>query len=180
MSKNQIVIKSVDDIMNYKNSIKVNADKAMINIRSLLHNEIDSMRILKQFKFEHLGYEPVKDYELNLIEQINQTFSDIVLLQAVEELLVKFPDREFLLNHGTKDGHDIISTDNQIIAECFATTNMVNNKKIKKDADKLMTNQIADYKFVFFYAKEANETTLLNIEEDYKKITFKRFKSVDI
>lgn len=179
MASQSIRIKTIDEIHEYVQMIKVNSDKTVTNIKKLFGTE-DSMAILNEFKFSHLGYEPVQGYELNFIEQLNQMFAHIVVLKGAELLLKIYPEKEFILNLGTQGGYDIVSSDDKIICECFSTTSPISNNKIKHDAEKLLNNNTADRKYIIFFSKEVNDTTLNNITDKYKDITFIRLDNLDI
>lgn len=179
MASQSIRLKTIDEIHMYMQLIKDNSDKTVANIKKLLGTE-DSMVILNEFKFSHLGYEPVQGYELNFIEQLNQMFAHIVVLKGAELLLETYPEKEFILNLGTQGGYDIVSCDDKIICECFSTTNPISNNKIKQDAEKLLKNITADRKYIIFFSKEVNVTTLNNIIDKYKEITFIRLDNLDI
>src|SRR4051794_17433147 len=47
---------------------------------------------LRKIKFEPIGRHPVEDRPLNLIEQVNQTFTYLVALQATRWLITRHPD----------------------------------------------------------------------------------------
>lgn len=179
MASKQIRIKSVNELEKYKVLIKETSEKTVSNIQELLRN-YDSIGILHQFKFSQVGYEPIQGYELNFIEQINQMFSHIVVLKAVEILLKRYPDKEFILNLGTQGGYDVVSVDNSIICECFSTTSPISNNKIKNDTEKLIKNNTADRKYIIFYSAEVNMTTLYNIREKHPNITFIQLDNVDL
>lgn len=127
-----------------------------------------------------MGYEPIQGYELNFIEQINQMFSHIVVLKAVEVLFNRYPDKEFILNLGTQGGYDVLSVDNSIICECFSTTSPISNNKIMKDAEKLAKDTTADNKYIIFYSAEVNVTTLDIIRDKYPDITFIQLEDVHL
>jgi hypothetical protein len=107
-------------------------------------------------------------------------FSHIVILKAVEILINKYPDKEFILNLGTQAGYDLVSVDNSVICECFSTTNPISNNKIKNDAEKLMKNTTADSKYIIFYSDVVNTTTLNNIKEKYSKIKFIQLDNMNL
>lgn len=179
MGNKQMRIKSIDELGKYKESIKDTSEKTVSNIHELLNNQ-DSIEILYNFKFNQVGYEPILGYELNFIEQINQMFSHIVAFKAVEILLNKYPDKEFILNLGTQGGYDVLSVDDSIICECFSTTNPISNNKIKRDAERLIGNNTAERKYIIFYSAEVNVTTLDNIRKKYPSITFIQLDNVDL
>jgi hypothetical protein len=179
MANQPIRIKSHKDLHKYKHLIKENSDKTIENIKTLVSTE-DSITALHEFKFNKLGYEPIQGYRLNFIEQLNQMFSHIVVLKGAEFLLKNYPGKEFILNMGTQGGFDIVSVDKKIICECFSTTSPISNNKIKLDAEKLLKNNTAERKYIIFFSKEVNLTTLNNIINKYNEITFIRLDSIDI
>lgn len=179
MASKSYRIKSVNELEKYNELIKETSEKTISNIKGLL-SKYDSIDILYHFKFSQVGYEPIQGYELNFIEQINQMFSHIVVLKAVEILLNRYPDKEFILNLGTQGGYDVLSVDNSIICECFSTTSPISNNKIKKDAEKLAKNTTADNKYIIFYSAEVNATTLDNIRDKYPDITFIQLDDVKL
>lgn len=87
---------------------------------------------------------------LNLIEQINQTFTYLASARAVRILLAERPaDAPYKLNLGTTPGSDIESTNGRVAAEVFAAVNTSNNRKLAKDIAKVRATA-ADAKYVFF------------------------------
>lgn len=175
----QLVIKTIEELNQYKEQIKTNADLSIMKLKKLLETN-DSFNILHQLKFEKSGYEPLFGYELNLIEQLNQMFTYIVSLKGVELLLKEHPGEEFVVNFGTQNGYDIMTLDGKIICECFASTNPLSNRKIIKDLERLQDNKNAEYKYEFFYSLEANATTLDNLYKKYPTIKIIRFEDVEL
>lgn len=79
------------------------------------------------------------DRQLNLIEQLNQTWTYLVTLgAALYFLFVRHSDvGGFSLNLGTAAGTDIESVaPNQVVAEAFAVVHPSNNRKLAKDQQK--------------------------------------------
>ena len=179
MANIPLVISSVKQLEYYKGLIKETSDKTIDNIRDILSTK-GSIESLFELKFHQVGYEPVQGYKLNLIEQLNQMFSHIVVFKAVEYLLSIYADQTFTLNIGTTGGYDIVSLDEKIICECFATTSPISNDKIKKDAEKLEKNTTAEKKYIVFYSYEANETTLANLRGKHPNITFIILENIEL
>lgn len=96
MANQLIIIKSVAELEKYKCLIKETSEKTVSNIHNLL-NDYDNESFLYQIKFNKVGYEPILGHKLNLIEQINQMFSYIVSLKAVEILLNIYTDTQRLI-----------------------------------------------------------------------------------
>lgn len=66
----------------------------------------DPVKLLMDMKFGEVGCDPLKkERSLNIIEQLNQTFTYLASLLAVESLLDKHPKAmPFTLNLGTAGG----------------------------------------------------------------------------
>jgi hypothetical protein len=110
------------------------------------------MAALWRMKFEPLGFDPIDGTSrLNLIEQINQSFTYLTSALAVKLLFYLHPDlAPFTLNLGTAAGSDIESlTKPGLAAEVFAATSPSSNQKLKKDIEKVGKAE-AKYKYVFF------------------------------
>src|SRR5690606_38356330 len=52
----------------------------------------DPLDMLKRMKFEPVGFHPIEDRELNVVEQINQTWTYFVAASAAKQLLELHPD----------------------------------------------------------------------------------------
>jgi hypothetical protein len=109
------------------------------------------MAALARMKFEELGFHPMEERRLNLIEQVNQTFTYLVSLAAAEDLLTRHPGFAPLhLNLGTSPGYDLVSRSQDIVAEVFAAVRRTNNRKLAKDVIKVDRSE-AQHKYVFFH-----------------------------
>lgn len=107
---------------------------------------------LTEIRFGQVGCDPLdKERHLNIVEQLNQMFTYLASLLAVECLLDEHPEAiPFTLNLGTSAGSDIQSSrDGGIVAEVFSTINRSNNQKLKKDLKKVSQKE-ATHKYVFF------------------------------
>jgi hypothetical protein len=103
-------------------------------------------------KFEKLGFDPLDTTRpLNLIEQLNQTFTYAASFKAAEYLLhSKQRFASLALNLGTDSGWDIESSENGgLAAEVFAAVDPRNNRKLEKDIAKVAAAQAA-IRYVFF------------------------------
>ena len=102
-------------------------------------------------KFGGIGFDPLdSDRKLNLIEQINQSFTYLASFYALETLFTEYPElAPFKLNLGTAAGSDIESECGGLAAEVFASVTPTNNQKLKKDINKVLETN-AKLKFVFF------------------------------
>jgi hypothetical protein len=52
----------------------------------------DPLLMLRQMKFQAVGYRPIDGRPLNLVEQINQTWTYLVALAAAKQLLALHPE----------------------------------------------------------------------------------------
>ena len=105
---------------------------------------------LRRIKFESVGFDPLGPRRLNLIEQINQTFTYLATLEAVRYLFQQHArSGPFMINLGTAPGPDISSQDGKVIAEVFAAVTPDSNQKLKKDACKVNSLQ-AEHRYVFY------------------------------
>jgi hypothetical protein len=129
------------------------ADQTAQAIRNLVDAELDGIEVLRRMKFTKIARYPVANRPLNLVEQINQTWTCLVSLKALPFLLERHPDAGgFRLNLGTAAGTDIESlTPGAVAAETFAAVNPSNNQKLDKDLRKLAREcPNARARYVFF------------------------------
>lgn len=118
---------------------------------SRLIQERTALEVLASLKFGRAGRDPLDDSrELNLVEQLNQTFTYLASFRAARWLLKQHPKHApFALNLGTSPGTDIESTDHEVAAETFAATHPQSNQKLQKDIEKVGRSR-ARYKYVFY------------------------------
>jgi len=111
------------------------------------------MALLKAMRFETVGHDPLTGAPLNVVEQLNQTFTILVTLRAVERLIELHPDAGgFRLALGTSSGRDIESVVPDLVAaEVFSATHPASNQKLKKDLARL-SGDPARHRYVFFAA----------------------------
>lgn len=118
-------------------------------------NKLDGLEVLRKIKFDPMGWDPLDDppRSLNLIEQVNQTWTCLVSLKALSFLFARHPNvGGFKLNLGTQGGTDILSVHpDAVAAEGFAVVTPRNNKKLTKDLKKLEHSK-AKARYVFFAA----------------------------
>lgn len=111
-----------------------------------------ALRTLWSMKTEAVGCDPLNsDAPLNLIEQLNQTFTYLASARAAKVLLSRHPELvPFTLHLGTAPGSDIESqAGGGLAAEVFAAVNTQNNRKLAKDIQKVGATT-AGRKYVFF------------------------------
>jgi hypothetical protein len=110
-------------------------------------------------KFERFGRHPTMGHRLNLVEQINQTWTFIAALEAARLLLGLKEHASVRALHLAPGAHvtqkfDIMSTPDagetlpHLAAEAFAAVTPTNNGKLKKDLSKLAL-PVARYRYVF-------------------------------
>jgi hypothetical protein len=113
----------------------------------------DPMALLKALRFETVGHDPLTGEALNVVEQLNQTFTILVTLRAVERLIELHPEADgFRLALTTSSGRDIESVVPDLVAaEVFSATHPASNQKLKKDLLRLSADP-ARHRYVFFAA----------------------------
>ena len=84
----------------------------------------DPMSPLRAMRFDAVGHDPLTGEPLNVVEQLNQTFTILVSLRAIEQLFEIHPDAGgFRLALGTSSGRDIESVKERLVAaEVFSAT----------------------------------------------------------
>ena len=112
-----------------------------------------SLELLTALRFQTVGHDPLTGEALNVIEQINQTFTILVSLRAVERLIEMHPEAKgFRLALATSSGRDIESVEPDLVAaEVFSATHPGSNQKLKKDIARLASDP-ARHRYVFFAA----------------------------
>ena len=123
MSKTRI-IKNKDELNKLRAEIMGGLDKSVVMIKELM-SSMDSLSFFKKIKFEKTVTDPLTGEAENFAEMIDQCQTYLVTIMGAEYLLDKFPDTEFIIHLGNVSGYDIMSMDESIIAECFASTKAV-------------------------------------------------------
>ena len=170
MSNSVIIVQSTEDIQALRERMHRNLIKneALLRI-SESHNYLS---LLRQLKFTKSMIDPLFEYDTNFIEYLNQTFTYTVAIITAEKLLLAHPNKTLEINMGTRTGYDIVSTDGNVICECFASTSPKSNNKLEKDAARVSENHFAQNKYVAFYCESNKEGYIRNIRNKYKNITF--------
>ncbi len=141
-----------------KQNIKDNLHRIKINIEQT-KGLMDSLTPKSAFdlfyalKFEKIGSNSFNPDRSNIIEQINQTFSNITTFLGLEYLMEKHGEQIFYLNLEFTKGHDILSKDGKIACETFSAVNLKNNDKLKNDIEKL-SKSAHQLKYVFYYSHD--------------------------
>ena len=154
MSK--IVIQDVSEIESLRSRISEAAEHTARALAQLPTAGLSGIEILRQMKFTKMAWHPiVKERPLNLVEQINQTWTILVTLNALPFLFDRHKDAGgFRLSLGAMAGTDIESVvPGLVAAETFAAVHPLNNRKLTKDMEKLArTCPLAKARYVFFGA----------------------------
>lgn len=143
-------ISKPSEIRELRAAILSAADLAVSKLKALLE-DASSIGVFKRIRFHKVGCDPLDPSRpLNLVEQLNQTFTYLTTLEAAEWLLARHRRAApFVLNLGTTGGPDIVSADKQVVAEVFAAVRPQNNGKLRKDINKVAKIP-ATYRYAFF------------------------------
>ena len=113
----------------------------------------DPLQMLRHMKFDAIGFHPLEGHALNLVEQINQTWTFAVAIAAARQLLELHPEAGgFHLAPGAHASRalDIMSVAEGLVgAETFAAVNPRNNDKLRGDLAKL-AGRTETHRYVFF------------------------------
>ena len=111
----------------------------------------DALSFLHQTRFHKVGFCPLTSGPLNVVEQLNQTFTILCSLSAVKELLAMHPDvGGFRVALGASSGRDIESViPGLVAAEVFAATSPSSNNKLNADLNRLAKDS-SEHRYVFF------------------------------
>ena len=150
-----MLIRSTLEIDKLIQSVRAASDRTVHSLRDLLANERDSLQVLRLMKFHEIGHHPSEDRKLNIIEQVNQTFTYLVSLESAKWVLQAHPEllpAGINLNLGTAPGFDLESVDAEILAaEVFSATHPRSNDKLRKDLRRLSEEAVAyRHRYVFF------------------------------
>ena len=174
MSKTRI-INNKTERNNLRQEILESLDKNVAALGKLM-DSTDSLSFFKKIKFEKTVIDPLTGELENFAEMIDQCQTYLVTIMGAEYLIDKFPDTEFTIHLGNVSGYDIISKDESIIAECFASTNYKNNNKLYNDLKGLAENKTAVHKYEFFTDFKATPKVISNAKEKYPDIEIIKFK----
>jgi hypothetical protein len=132
------------------------AESAANTAKWLVAQTTDPMSLLRAMRFDTVGHDPLTGEPLNIVEQLNQTFTILVTLRAIERLFELHPDAGgYRLALGTSSGRDIESVKEGLVAaEVFSATSPASNQKLKKDQMRLATDP-AQHRYVFFVVPAA-------------------------
>ena len=113
----------------------------------------DPLDLLRRMKFEPVGRHPIDGRPLNLVEQLNQTWTFAVALAAARQLLTLHPEAGgYRLAPGAHASIplDIMSEAEGLVgAETFAAVDPANNRKLAGDLTKMAARPEV-HRYVFF------------------------------
>jgi hypothetical protein len=154
-----ILIRSPEDIDHWMGVLRASAEQTQ---SAIAQHQGDPLDLLRLMKFELFGRHPVEDRRLNLIEQINQTWTYAVALAAAKVLLALHPEAGGLeVAPGAHMARplDVMSVKPNVVgAETFAAVHPKNNNKLKKDVRKLAAHTEVAHRYVFFTSPNAPTT----------------------
>lgn len=154
----QVTVRNEVDADSWIRDVTLSATRCLEGLSELASND-DALATFWRMKVEAVGFDPLStDRPLNLIEQLNQTFTYIASFRAAKLLFAIHKDIGPLkLNLGTAGGSDIHSEkEGFLAAEVFAAVNTSNNQKLAKDVEKV-SKTTAQFKYVFFMCPNINE-----------------------
>lgn len=132
-------------------ALRLRLAAAREHARKALRQIVDDPDPLARLKFDRLGCDPldVNDSQ-NLAEQIDQQATYEAAASALEFLMKRHPGKVWDFAPGAHGaGHDVASTDGQVVAEVFAAVDPSNNQKLSKDLRKVGA-ATAEHRYVFF------------------------------
>lgn len=131
--------------------LEASAAKTQSSIKKLVSRK-DAMFFLFECKFNQSGFNPLdSSIKLNLIEQLNQTFTYLASFKGAEYIFLHHKKvKSLTLNLGTASGTDIeTDEDGGVVAEVFASVNPSNNRKLRNDISRIKLIN-AKHRYVFF------------------------------
>lgn len=154
-----LTIKSAADAERYLNLLKASAARAQT---WLLSQSAEPLALLSRMKFDAVGVHPVEGRPLNIVEQINQTWTYAVAIAAAKQLMLLHPEAGgYLLAPGAhaKTPLDVMSIVPGLVgAETFAAVKPSNNRKLAKDLAKLQSRP-ERFRYIFFMSPSYPSTS---------------------
>lgn len=145
-----LTINSPEEVEAYIEVIRASAARAQGWLNSQTD---DALGMMRKMKFELVGFHPVEERPLNLMEQINQTWTFLAALAGVRQLLRLHPEAGgFHLAPGAHASLDldIMSVAQGYVgAETFAAVTPQNNGKLAADLKKL-SSRSETHRYVLF------------------------------
>lgn len=123
-------------ILELKRRVRDNMKRTMEALRKIS----DPVELFRQMKFDGIGYSPLGSAgeRENLVEQINQSFTILMSCYAAEKYFPEAKSFDFAL--ASARGRDmVVYGESRIIAEVeiFTAVNAGNNRKLRRDVDRL-------------------------------------------
>jgi hypothetical protein len=152
MTEDFMLIESEERINDYSGQIREASKKPS---EKLAAQSGDPLDLFRQMKFCKIGKHPVDGHDLNLVEQINQTWTYIAALKATRKLLeLHLVSGGYKLAPGAQASLplDILSVNPGLVgAEVFASVDPDNMGKLKKEVAKMAKlRKEYRYRYVFF------------------------------
>src|SRR6516164_4402782 len=156
-------IRSRADVEHYFAKIRVTAKRLQEWMRRQI--DLDPIELMQQIKFYSHGYHPIDHgRRLNVIEQVNQTWTFICALTAAGLLLDLHPDAHgyrLAPDANTSLELDIMSENSRLVGtKVFAVVDPQNNKKLLNDLIK-MRGRSERHRYVFFMSPKFQTTQRL-------------------
>lgn len=151
-------VQSVQDVDDHLRTIYASAERTYQWVQKHSGSALEFFHALK---FEPVGFHPFAGHSLNVIEQVNQTATYLVALEATRLLFSLHQDEPgYIVAPGAYMSHplDIMSiSEGHIGGETFAAVDPRNNSKLKKDLAKLATRGDR-HRYIFFSSPLYPET----------------------
>ncbi len=143
-------VASQDDLDALETLILASVEATATSLRQILETD-SAVSAFARLKFLECGCDPLDvDRSLNLVEQLNQTFTYLASVAGARWLVAHHPECLPLnLNLGTSAGYDIESCNGEYVAETFAVTHPGSNDKLRKDIARLEAAS-ALHRYVFY------------------------------
>jgi hypothetical protein len=150
----QLTVRSVADIDSHLAEIEDSAAR----LRDWLGAYVGTpLELLRRMKFDAAGHHPLEKRPINIIEQVNQTWTYTVALMAARQLLLMHPEAGgFHLAPGAHASLelDIMSEVKGLVgAESFAAVTPRNNGKLAADLTK-MGKRGETHRYVFLMSPQ--------------------------
>ena len=146
----RVTIQSKDDVIRIRTRVIEGIHKTSRWLCSLEHQPLS---LFEAMRFRQIGHDPLTLEPQNIIEQLNQTYTILASLRAVDLLFQLHPEiHGYRIAMATCSGRDIESFDaGTLAAEVFCATHPQSNRKLQKEIAR-MSNDPAKHRYVFFYS----------------------------
>ena len=173
----EIIVSNRQELETHKQTLYDNLQKSLDSIKDLLKSG-DCTSIFECLKYDKTTIDPLTENPENLSEMLNQYQTYLVTLKALDFLLEKHPGKTFVARLGNVPGYDIVSSDGEIAAECFAQVSYKNNKKLDKDLKKLSSITCDVIRYEFFYDRAFGEDNYIAYKARYPEINIVKFDTL--